>query len=121
MGILDDAYTVVNQATLKKFSHISIFSWQQLIATLDDRHLHTKATERLREFATDRSATKNNHVFRLFFQLIENRFVGEIGNLIDPFDLRDDGPATGRDHKISCAQLLPIDFDFVWRNESRFA
>jgi hypothetical protein len=58
MGILDHPDTFVNQATLKKFSHISIFSWQKLIATLDDRHLHAKAAERLREFATDRSAPR---------------------------------------------------------------
>ena len=80
MGILDDADTFVNQAALKKFRHISIFSWQKLIATLDDRHLHTKAPECLREFASDRAAAEHDHAFGFSFQLIENRFISEIGD-----------------------------------------
>src|SRR6266496_2421335 len=113
IGTLDDAYTFVNQATLKKFCHISIVSWQKLIATLDDRHLHIKAPECLRKFAANRTAAKHDHTFGLFLQLIENRLVGEIGNLIDTFDFRDDRAAAGSDHKISCTKSLPSHFHFV--------
>src|SRR5437762_1753392 len=106
---------------LKKFCYISIFSWQKLIATLDDRHLHTKAPECLREFAADRTAAKHNHAFRLLFKLIENRLICEIGNLIDAFDFRDDWSAAGRDYEIFRAQSLAVYFHFMRRNESRFA
>src|SRR6266571_5049531 len=121
IGILDDAYTFVDQATLKKFCHISIFSWQQLIATLDDRHLHTNAPECLREFASDRAAAKHDHAFRLSFKLIENRFVGEIRNLIDSFDFRNHRTASCSDHEILRAQLLPVYFYFTRREETCFA
>src|SRR5437763_1759516 len=53
--MLDDADTFVNQMTLKKFRHVSIFSWQKLVTTLDDRQLHAESAECLREFATDRA------------------------------------------------------------------
>src|SRR6266487_4012261 len=65
--MLDDADTFVNQATLKKFRHVSIFSWQKLIATLDDRQLHAESAECLREFATDRAAAEHDHALRLSF------------------------------------------------------
>src|SRR5207248_11072583 len=61
--------------------------------------LHTKAPERLREFATDRTATEHNHAFGFFLQLIENGFVSKIGNLIDAFDSRDRRAAAGGDRK----------------------
>src|SRR6266511_3856204 len=97
IGILDDAYPFVNQATLKKFCHISIVSWQKLIATLDDCHLHIKAPECLRKFAANRTAAKHDHTFGLFLQLIENRLVGEIGILIHASDFRDERSAAARD------------------------
>src|SRR2546430_17171291 len=108
IGILDDAYTFVDQATLKKLCHISIFSWQKLIATLDDRHLHTEAPERLREFASDRAAAEHDHAFGFGFQLIEDRFVGEIGDVIDAFDFRNHRTASCSDDEIFRAQSLTL-------------
>src|SRR5881394_3539495 len=102
IGILDDAYSFVNQATLKKFCHISIFSWQKLIATLEDHHLHTKAPECLREFAANRPTAEHDHALGFLFQLVENSLVGEIGNLIDAFDFRNCRAASGGDDKMFC-------------------
>src|SRR2546427_12896562 len=121
IGILDDAYTFVDQATLKKLCHISIFPWQKLIATLDDRQLHTEPPECLREFASDRAAAEHIHAFRFNFYVIENRLICEIGNLIDAFDFRDDWSAAGSNHEIFRAQFLAVYFHFMRRNESRFA
>src|SRR5947199_9941718 len=119
--MLDDADTFVNQATLKKFRHVSIFSWQKLVATLDDRQLHAESAECLRELATDRSAAEHDHAFRLFVQLIENGFIREIWNVVNAFDFRNHGAAAGCDDEILGAKLLPIHFHFVRGYESRFA
>src|SRR5438477_4320128 len=106
--MLDDADTFVNQATLKKFRHVSIFSWQKLVATLDDRQLHAESAECLRELATDRSAAEHDHTFRLFVQLIENGFVREIWNVVNAFDFRNHGAAAGSDDEIFRAQSLTL-------------
>src|SRR2546425_10079933 len=119
--ILDDADTFVNQATLKKFRHISIFSWQKLVAALDDRQLHAEAAECLREFASDRAAAEHDHALRPFVQLVENGFVREIWNVVDAFDLRNEGATAGCDDEILRAKLLIIHFHFVRRYESCFA
>src|SRR5438034_10064644 len=94
--MLDDADTFVNQATLKKFRHVSIFSWQKLVATLDDRQLHAESAECLREFATDRAAAEHDHARRPFVQLGENAFVREIWNVLNAFDFRNRGATAGR-------------------------
>src|SRR5213592_1719495 len=119
--MLDDADTFVNQATLKKFRHVSIFSWQKLIATLDDRQLHAESAECLREFATDRAAAEHDHALRLFVQLVENGFVREIWNVVDAFDFRNHCATAGSDDEILGAKLLSIHFHFVRGYESRFA
>jgi hypothetical protein len=64
--ILNDAHTLVGQSALKKLSHISIFSWQKLLAALDNGYLRAKTAKCLSEFATDRPASQNNHAFRFF-------------------------------------------------------
>jgi hypothetical protein len=66
IDIFNDTHTLVNQAELKKFRGISIFSWQKLIAALDNRYLRAKTAKCLREFATDRPAAEHNHVFSFF-------------------------------------------------------
>src|SRR5882724_12214017 len=121
IGILDDADTFVNQATLKKFRHISIFPGQKLVAPLDDRQLHAEPAECLREFATDRAAAEHDHALRLLVQLVENGFVREIWNVVDAFDLRNDGATAGCDDEILGAKLLTVHFHFARGYESRFA
>src|SRR5216110_2619830 len=119
--MLNDADTFVNQTTLKKFRHVSIFSWQKLVATLDDRQLHAESAECLREFASDRAAAEHDHALRLFVQLVENGFVREIWNLVNAFDFRYRGATAGSDDETLGAKLSPIHFHFVRRYESRFA
>src|SRR4030095_2913071 len=121
LGILDDAHTFTSQPALKKFRYISIFPWQKLIATLHDRNLDPKATECLREFTADRSTPEHDHVFQLSFHLVENRFVCEIGNRVDALDSWNCRTASCSDHKILRAKSLTINFDFIRRNEPRFA
>src|SRR5947207_13975082 len=111
--MLDDADTFVNQTTLKKFRHVSIFSWQKLVATLVDRQLHAESAECLREFATDRAAAQHDHALRLFVQLVENGFVREIWHVVNAFDLRHRGASAGCDDEILRAKLLPIPCPFV--------
>src|SRR5438093_12317423 len=103
--MLYDADTFVNQAMLKKFRHVWIFSGQKLVATLDDRQLHAESAECLREFATDRDAAEHDHALRLFVQLVENGFVREIWNVVDDFDLRYEGANDGSDTEILGAKL----------------
>src|SRR5438034_8205770 len=106
--MLDDADTFVNQATLKKFRHISIFSWQKPVATLDDRQLHAESAECLRKFATDRAAAEHDHALRLFVQLVENGFVREIWNVVNAFDLRNHCATAGCDDEILGAKSLTL-------------
>src|SRR5207253_2915783 len=106
--MFDDTDTFVNQATLNKFRHVSIFSWQKLVATLDDRQLHVESAECLREFATDRAAAEHDHTLRLFVQLVENGFVREIWNVVNTFDLRYEGATAGCDDEILGAQSLTL-------------
>ena len=98
---------------LKKFCYISIFSWQKLIATLDDRHLHTKPLECLREFAANGAAAKHDQAFRFFLQLVEDCFVREIRNRVDAFHFWNRCAASRSDDKIFRVQFLTIYFDFV--------
>src|SRR5438046_8664641 len=116
--MLDDANTFVNQATLKKFRHVSIFSWQKLVTALDDRQLHAESAECLREFATDRAAAEHDHALRLCVQLVENGFAREIWNVVDAFDLRYEGATAGSDDEILGAMLLSIRFQFAPRYDS---
>src|SRR5438876_321925 len=86
---------------LHELPNIDIFRGQNLRHVLDDGDLHPEPAERLPELASDWPPAKHDHALRFFFQFVENRFVSEIADLTDAFDLRNHGATAGGDDKIS--------------------
>src|SRR5438876_1770337 len=105
IGVLDYTHAFVDQSPLEEFRHISIFSWQKLVAALDHRHPHPKPAQRLPELATNRPAAKHNHGLRFFLQLVKNGLVREITDLFNPFDFWNDGGGC-QSRSQSCAHAV---------------
>src|SRR5207245_8371910 len=116
-----DVDSVAFEASHHELRNIDIFHRQNLSGRLQNSNLYAESLKRLPKLATDRTATEHDHAFRLFIQFIENCFVREVRDAINAFNFRNRGAAAGGEYEISGAKLLTIHFNFVWRDESRFA
>ena len=91
-----------------RVGHVGVFAADQLRSHLDDGHIGTKAPVYLGELEPDIAATDHHQVLRHALKL-QDRAVGEIGNLVQARQIRHDRTPADIDENARSGQKLWAD------------
>jgi hypothetical protein len=91
---------------------VLVFTRENAVGGFDEVHLRTEACEALRHFAADRTGANDAKPLRQFGER-EQRFVREIGNILQARNRRRGGACASSDDRFGETQRLSADFNGI--------